>query len=114
MFGVRHEEFRPQKAITEAATLGMEQEMKRRLKMIFATAAIVGLAAIVGAGALIQAAAKGRTCSDVSTIPFRRVGLVLGCSQRLSAGRTNLFFAYRVAAARSDADGVDLERPPVR
>ena len=75
------------------------ENMKRRLKLIFAMAALAGIAAIMGAGALIQVAAKGRTYSDVSKIPFRRVGLVLGCSQRLSDGRANLFFAYRVAAA---------------
>jgi len=75
------------------------ENMKRSLKMIFAMAVIVGLAVFTGAGALIQAAAKGRTYSDVSTIPFRRVGLVLGCSQRLSDGRANLFFAHRVSAA---------------
>ena len=73
--------------------------MKRRIGLALALAAMVGLAAILGAGALIRAAAKGRTYSDVSAIPHRRVGLLLGCSQRLSDGRANLFFAYRVAAA---------------
>lgn len=73
--------------------------MKRRLKAIAALTALLALAATIGASALIQKAAKGRTYSDVSSIPYRRVGILLGCSQRLADGRANLFFAYRIAAA---------------
>ena len=57
--------------------------------------------AIIGAGALIRTSAKGRIYSDVSLVPHRRVGLLLGCSRQLADGRTNLFFAYRVAAAET-------------
>ncbi len=67
--------------------------------MIVGVTACLAVVAVIGAGALIRAAAKGRTYSDVSLIPHRRVGVLLGCAQRLSNGRANLFFSYRVAAA---------------
>lgn len=64
-----------------------------------ALAIIFSLAAVLGAGALIRNAAKGRTFSDVSAIPHRKTGLLLGCSRRLSNGTANPYFNYRVAAA---------------
>jgi SanA protein len=73
--------------------------MKRKLKVIVGVTACLAVVAVIGAGALIRAAAKGRTYSDVSLIPHRRVGVLLGCARRLSNGRANLFFSYRVAAA---------------
>ena len=47
----------------------------------------------------IKLATKGRTFYDVKSIPYRRVGLLLGCSKTLSDGRKNLFFQNRVNAA---------------
>ncbi len=58
------------------------------------------LLAVMGAGVVIHSATKGRTYSDVTRIPHRRVGLLLGCSRMLSDGRKNLFFQTRVEAAR--------------
>jgi SanA protein len=60
---------------------------------------LLGLVAVIGAGFLIRQAAKGRMYSDISSIPFRRVGLVLGCSRTLSDGRPNVFYDYRINAA---------------
>ena len=48
---------------------------------------------------LIEASARGRTYSTVDEVPHARVGLVLGCSERLADGRQNLFFKYRTQAA---------------
>jgi len=48
---------------------------------------------------MVRISASGRTYSDVSAIPYRRVGIVLGCSRILPCGRNNLFFQLRVAAA---------------
>lgn len=80
-------------------TPDMKIQMRRSLKAVAALTTILSLSAIMGAGTIIRKAAKGCTYSDVSSIPYRRVGLLLGCSQRLPDGRTNLFFAYRIAAA---------------
>ena len=73
--------------------------MKRRLTVIIAVTIGLAIAVTSGASALIRASANGRTYSDVSLVPFRRVGILLGCSRQLSDGRANLFFSYRVAAA---------------
>ena len=73
--------------------------MKRKLKIALTLIALLSLLALLGAGPLIRKAARGRTYADVSSIPYRKVGLLLGCSQHLADGRDNLFFAYRVTAA---------------
>lgn len=78
---------------------GMKNHTIRRLKLIVLTTAALGLAATIGANALVRNAASGRTYSDVSSIPYRRVGVLLGCPPRLSKGGTNLFFGHRIAAA---------------
>ncbi len=66
------------------------------ITIIFSTS----LLAVMGAGAVIHSATKGRTYSDVTSIPHRRVGLLLGCSRMLSDGRKNLYFQTRVEAAK--------------
>lgn len=76
-----------------------ENEMNRKFWIIAALSAGLGSGAVIGSGVLIRAAARDRTYSDVSLIPPRRVGLLLGCARRLADGRGNLFFAYRIAAA---------------
>lgn len=75
------------------------EQMKRRYKILVAVAAGICTLAILLSGSVIRAAAKGRTYSDVSLIPHRKVGVLLGCSRRLSDGRGNLFFSHRIAAA---------------
>ncbi len=47
----------------------------------------------------IEATVDGRLFDQVAALPHRHVGVLLGCSARLSDGRTNLFFTRRVAAA---------------
>ena len=37
--------------------------------------------------------------SDVTKIPHRKIGLVLGASQKTKRGKTNLYFTYRIQAA---------------
>ncbi len=44
-------------------------------------------------------AAKGKLYSNVSEVPHRKVGLVLGTSKILSNGRINLYYQYRLDAA---------------
>ena len=69
------------------------------LKIAFVVSVGFSIVVIWGARGLIGNAAKGRTYSDVVQIPHRGVGLVLGCSEFLPDGRSNLFFAYRIQAA---------------
>jgi vancomycin permeability regulator SanA len=65
--------------------------MRKKLKIVVAVIFCIGLMAIIAASELIRTAAKGRTYSDVSLIPYRRVGILLGCSRQLPDGRQNLF-----------------------
>jgi SanA protein len=75
--------------------------MKRKKIMLlsFTFLLLAGTTVILVAGAMVRHAARGRTYADASEIPRRDVGLVLGCSRKLSNGRDNLFFQNRIAAA---------------
>jgi len=73
--------------------------VKRKIKIAIAVIILLLVGVIVGSGMLIRSAAEGHLYADVSLIPFRKTGIVLGCSRKLADGRNNLFFAYRVAAA---------------
>lgn len=70
-----------------------------KLKVIIVTGLVLSVAAIFGAGTVIRKNSEGRTFSDVSLVPYRKVGVLLGCSRHLSSGKTNLFFSTRTAAA---------------
>jgi SanA protein len=64
--------------------------------LVFVDFVVVGA---IAANLAVASAAKNKTYSDTGQIPHRRVGLVLGCPERLSDGRFNLFFEARVRAA---------------
>lgn len=74
-------------------------KVKKKLKIIVTVTICISVAAIIGADIMIRSAAKGRTYYDVTSIPYRRVGILLGCSQQLSDSRQNLYFSYRITAA---------------
>ena len=48
---------------------------------------------------MIARAAKSKTYSNVSQVPYRSVGLVLGCPKQVFGGYPNPFFENRIAAA---------------
>jgi SanA protein len=48
---------------------------------------------------VIARAAKNKTYSNVSQVPYRSVGLVLGCPKQVLGGYPNPFFENRIAAA---------------
>ncbi|MEI6807505.1 MAG: ElyC/SanA/YdcF family protein [bacterium] len=73
--------------------------MKRRLTIVISISTVLCLGIIIGAGILIQRAAKGRTYSDTGSIPYRKVGVLLGCAPHLTGARANLFFDRRIEAA---------------
>jgi SanA protein len=54
---------------------------------------------LTAARLVIANAARDKTYSDVSAVPHRRVGLVLGCPKRVFGGWPNPFFENRIAAA---------------
>jgi SanA protein len=60
---------------------------------------LVGVASVLAARVLIARAARNKTYSSVDLIPYRRVGLVLGCPRKIPGGWLNPFFENRIAAA---------------
>ena len=73
--------------------------MKMILKVIVLSGLVLSAAAIIGSSSVIKESAEGRTYSDVSLVPYRKVGILLGCSRHLSGGKNNLFFSTRTDAA---------------
>jgi SanA protein len=68
-------------------------------KKLLGVAALVVVGSLPVAGWMIDRAANGRVYSNVGAIPHRRVGLVLGCSEKLGGGYVNPFFTTRIQAA---------------
>jgi len=66
---------------------------------IAAIGAAFFLLVIAAASVYVKCAAGGRTYDDPEALPYRHVGLVLGCRKILSNGRPNQFFQYRIEAA---------------
>jgi SanA protein len=48
---------------------------------------------------IIDKTAKGKLFTDAKTIPYNRVGLLLGTSKTLANGYPNLYYTYRIDAA---------------
>lgn len=59
----------------------------------------IGSVTLVYLGQTIAKRNRGRCYDDVDQIPANRVGLVLGCTRKLSGGRPNRYFDYRIDAA---------------
>jgi SanA protein len=70
-------------------------------KLVFAFCALVAFSVVslIAARIVIARAAKDKTYSNVSLVPHRRVGLVLGCPKRVFGGWSNPYFENRIAAA---------------
>lgn len=47
----------------------------------------------------VNAAAEGKTFSDIKEMPHQHVGLLLGTGKYLSGGEVNLYYSYRIEAA---------------
>jgi SanA protein len=72
------------------------------LKKIFVVAAVVILIAvafIVFANNSIKSVASNKLYNDTTSVPYNKVGLLLGCSKLLSNGYPNLYYQYRIDAA---------------
>lgn len=47
----------------------------------------------------VNKTSQGKLFTNVNTIPYNKVGLLLGTSKYLSSGRVNLYYQYRIQAA---------------
>ena len=73
--------------------------MFRKVLFAFCVLATLCVAALIAARIVIANASKGKTYPNVSLIPHRRVGLILGCPKRTFGGWSNPYFENRIAAA---------------
>jgi SanA protein len=65
--------------------------------LIFLPLAITGVVYLCNRS--VEKASRGKLYSDTQTIPFNRVGLLLGTSKYLSKGRINPYYRFRINAA---------------
>jgi SanA protein len=70
----------------------------KRTALVLGFLVAVGLLSVAVSRILIAHAAAGKTFSDVTQLPHRHVGLVLGCPP-MYRGLPNPFFVYRMDAA---------------
>jgi len=77
--------------------------MKKRIKVccwILAVGAIACLALMLICNQIVVNNAKGKVFSDIDSIKYNEVGLLLGTTPQARIGRiTNYFFIYRIDAA---------------
>jgi len=76
--------------------------MKRKKKLILYSLLViipVCSLAIFWCNKIITNTAKGKLFTDVATIPFNKVGLLLGTSKHLGNGTANPYYTYRIQAA---------------
>ena len=72
--------------------------LRKTLKLLF-TLSVFGLASLFLASWFISKQTEKKVYDEVASIPYNKVGLVLGTSQYLAGGRKNLYFYYRMEAA---------------
>ncbi|HEV2962088.1 MAG TPA: ElyC/SanA/YdcF family protein [Candidatus Angelobacter sp.] len=80
-------------------SLPKKQRLARKIILALLVIAVCFIGAIASALALVRHASKGRLYTNVSEIPHRPAGLVLGCSRLLGNGTPNPFFNSRLHAA---------------
>ncbi|MCK5214256.1 MAG: YdcF family protein [Candidatus Omnitrophica bacterium] len=78
----------------------MRKKLKKILILVVSVLVIGGACAIPLSRYLIRKAANNKTYVNLNSVPKNKVGLVLGCARYLRDGRENLFFKYRMQAAR--------------
>jgi SanA protein len=74
-------------------------KLRRYLLVIASSSLLVAIGLILYAAHRIEQASASRVSADLSHLPHKRVGLVLGCSPTLNSGAPNWFFQNRMEAA---------------
>ena len=74
----------------------------RKLKMLLMVLiflAVIGVLTIYICNKAIAKATEGKLFSDTNSIPYNKVGLLLGTSKYLANGSVNYYYSFRIAAA---------------
>jgi SanA protein len=72
---------------------------KRLAVLILLLLIVIALITIYVCNKIIVSSAKGKLYNDTKTIPFNKVGLLLGTSKFVNNNRINPFYSYRIKAA---------------
>ena len=72
---------------------------KRKFFIISALVILIFLLIIFLCNKAIVDSSKGKVFSDVESIPYNKVGLLLGTGKFLEGGYLNLYYTYRIRAA---------------
>jgi SanA protein len=72
--------------------------MKKKYRNILLIVIATPVMMVLLSNLVIEYSARGKTYSDISTIPKNKVGLVLGTSKKLSSGHANPYYANRINA----------------
>jgi SanA protein len=86
-----------QRNLSTPSSVYSNVKMKRFFIVLIASMVIWDLSAT----SILSRAATDRLFSDPAKIPYRRVALVLGCSEKIGGGYINPFFENRIRAAAS-------------
>ena len=72
--------------------------MKRGIRKILITLAILPFLILLICNIIIERAAKDRTFHTIETVPQNKVGIILGTSRHLVEGGINPFYTHRINA----------------
>jgi SanA protein len=73
--------------------------MWRKFLIVLGILLFLSVVSVFASRILIAGSARNKTYTDVSLIPHRHVGLVLGCPRKVPGGWSNPFFENRISAA---------------
>lgn len=71
----------------------------RKLRNIIIVSLLLVTGLVFYSNKMIISASKGKLYESIETLPYNKVGLLLGTSKYLSDGRINLYYQYRIDAA---------------
>ena len=72
---------------------------RKQILWIICICIVVAAISVLVCNGLVKKSVQGRMYNNVSEIPYRRVGLVLGTSPVRSNGTPNFYYRYRMEAA---------------
>ncbi|TMM58230.1 vancomycin high temperature exclusion protein [Maribacter algarum] len=72
--------------------------MKKKYFRILLWLTVIPILLVLLCNFAINSSAEGKTFSRIEEVPKNKVGLVLGTAKKLSDGRPNLYYSYRIMA----------------
>jgi SanA protein len=84
--------------------------MKRKIAIIFLTFLILTtVVAIILCDKIITNDSRGKLYTEINSIPFNKVGLLLGTSKYLKGGGLNPYYVFRIEATAKLIKGVKIK-----